>query len=261
MIIDSHTHIEEVGDKLALPEQLIASMDEAGIDYSMLIADAHSGRGVSTQRVVEVSKQYPRLKAIGNITYSSFGAEQFEMIKRYIKNKEIVGLKFYFGYEPFYPTDEKLFSMYELCTEYNVPVIFHTGILVATLGGLLKYSHPLNIDEVAARFPKLNIIIAHMGNPWLMDCAAVMSRNKNVYTDCSGYFKEFSPIEAEEEELFREQMRQFRIFVGDFKRVLFGTDWPIYSQKEYLKAVQSLSMTEEERELVFYKNSQNLFGI
>lgn len=91
MIIDSHTHVEEVGDKQMLPEQLIASMDEAGIDYSLLFANAHTGRGVSTQRIVEISKQYPRLKAVGNITYSSFGAEQFETIKGYIKNKEIVG--------------------------------------------------------------------------------------------------------------------------------------------------------------------------
>lgn len=261
MIIDSHTHIHEMHGKELVPEDLITSMNEAGIDYSILIADAFSGKGVSTQRVVEISKQYPRLKAVGNIAYSSFDDCQVEMIKEYIKNKEIVGLKFFPGYEPFYPVDEKLFPLYELCAEYNVPVIFHTGILVETRKGLLKYSHPLNVDEVAARFPDLKIIIAHMGNPWLMDCAAVMSSNKNVYADCSGYFKEFARIEPEEQAFFVEQMKQFRLFVGDFKKIIFGTDWPIYFQDDYLKAVQSLPMTDEERELVFYKNAQNLFRL
>ncbi len=261
MIIDSHTHIHEMNGKELAPEDLITSMDEAGIDYSILIADDFAGKGVPTQRVVEIAKQYPRLKAVGNVSYPSFDSSQLEIIKGYIKNKEIVGVKFYPGYEPFYPLDEKLFPLYEFCAERNVPVMFHSGILVETRRGLLKYSHPLNIDEVADRFPELKIIIAHMGNPWLMDCAAVMSRNKNVYADCSGYFKEFAHIEQEEEEFFREQMKQFRLFVGDFKKLLFGTDWPIYFQNDYLKAVQSLPMTDEERELVFYKNAQNLFRI
>lgn len=261
MIIDCHTHIGKFNGKEWAPEELIASMDEAGIDVSLLIADFHSGRGTSIKKVLEIVKQYPRLKAVGNITYSTIGTDQMKKIRQHIKNKEIVAVKFYLGYEAFYPADKKLFPVYKMCAENNVPVIFHTGMLEGSFKGLMRYSHPLNIDELANRFPDLKIVIAHMGNPWIMDCAAVVSRHKNVYVDCSGYFKEFSPIEREEEKMFCEQLRQFKVFVGDFKKMLFGTDWPIYSQKEYLKAVKSVKMTGEERELVFYKNAQNLFNI
>ena len=261
MIIDCHTHNGEFGGKYRTPEELITSMDEAGIDISFLFANLHSGRGLSTKHVVEIAKQYPRLKAVGNITYATLDKEQIGTITQHAKNKEIIAVKFYLGYEAFYPTDEKLFPIYEMCIASDMPVIFHTGILESSFNGLMKHSHPLNIDEVAGLFPDLKIMIAHMGNPWLMDCAAVVAKNKNVYVDCSGYFKEYSPIEPEEESMFKNQLTQFRVFVGDFKKMLFGTDWPIYSQKEYLKAVQSLPMTEEERELVFYKNAQNLFHI
>ena len=261
MIIDCHTHVGKFGGKVRTPEELIASMDEAGIDISFLFANFHSGEGILTEKAVEISKQYPRLKTVGNVTYATLGNDQIEMLVQYVKNKEIVGVKFYLGYEAFYPIDEKLFPIYELCMANDMPVIFHTGILESSFSGLLRYSHPLNIDEVAVRFPDLKIMIAHMGNPWLVDSAAVVAKNKNVYVDCSGYFKEYSPIDPTEEDLFRKQLEQFRVFVGDFKKMLFGTDWPIYSQKEYLKAVQSLSMTDEERELVFYKNAQNLFHI
>lgn len=262
MIIDCHTHVADMlHGKAWTPEELISSMDEAGIDYSFILADFFLERGISTKKAVEVSKQFPRLKAVGNITYSTLGNDQLDTITQYVKNKEIVAVKFYLGYEAFYPFDEKLFPIYEMCVANGVPVIFHTGMLEASFKGLLRYSHPLNIDEVAVRFPDLKIVIAHMGNPWLMDCAAVVAKNKNVYMDCSGYFKEFSPIEHEEEKMFREQLEKFRIFVGDFKKVLFGTDWPIYSQKEYLKAVKSVKMTKEERDLVFYKNAQNLFNL
>lgn len=261
MIIDCHTHVGKFNGKEWSPEELISSMDEAGIDFSILFANLHSGGGVSTEKIVEITRQHPRLKAVGNITFAAFGSSQIKKITQYIKNKEIVAVKFYLGYEAFYPTDKKLFPIYKMCSASGMPVIFHTGILEGTFKGLMRYSHPLNIDEVAALFPDLKIIVAHMGNPWLMDCAAVVARNKNVYVDCSGYFKEFSPIERGEVKMFCEQLRQFKIFVGDFKKMLFGTDWPIYSQKDYLKAVKSLPMTEEEADLVFYKNAQDLFHL
>ncbi len=261
MIIDCHTHIGKFNGQDNTPEELIASMDEAGISASLLFANFHSGGGVQTKRIIEICKEYPRLKAVGNITYPSLGNEQMETIAWHIKNREIVAVKFYLGYEQFYPTDEKLFPVYEMCMANDVPVIFHTGILESSFKGLMKYSHPLNIDEVAGLFPDLKIMIAHMGNPWLMDCAAVVAKNANVYVDCSGYFKEHVAIEPEEEIMFRRQLNEFKVFVGDFKKMLFGTDWPIYSQKEYLQAVQSLPMTGEERELVFYKNAQKLFHV
>ncbi len=261
MIIDCHTHNGKFNGKYRTPEELIASMDEAGIDISFLFANLHSGGGVPTSKVVEIAKQYPRLKAVGNITYATLESGQIETITQHVKNKEIIAIKFYLGYEAFYPTDEKLFPIYKMCIANDTPVIFHTGILESSFKGLMRHSHPLNIDEVAGLFPDLKIMIAHMGNPWLMDCAAVVAKNKNVYTDCSGYFKEYTAIEPEEESMFRQQLNEFKVFVGDYKKMLFGTDWPIYSQKEYLQAVQSLPMTDQERELVFYKNAQNLFHI
>jgi predicted TIM-barrel fold metal-dependent hydrolase len=61
--------------------------------------------------------------------------------------------------------------------------MFHTGVLEAGSTGLLEYSHPLQIDRVATRFRNLTIVMAHMGNPWLIDCAAVLAKNENVYAD------------------------------------------------------------------------------
>ncbi len=103
--------------------------------------------------------------------------------------------------------------------------------------------------------------MAHFGNPWIADCAAVVAKNKNVYVDLSGYFSEYKPISKEEKEDFVKQLAEFKMFVGDFKKCLFGTDWPIYSQKEYLDAVRALILTEEEKDLVFSKNAEGLFNI
>ena len=263
MIIDSHTHIGESNGKQWSPSQLIKSMDDAGIDISLVLSYFHSKRGTPVEKVIEACKEFPRLKAIGNVDYSTVDNQQIEKLQDLLTRKIILGVKFYLGYEQFYPNDKKLYPLYEFCSQNNFPVIFHTGVLVEgyKYKGLLKYSHPLPVDELATDFPNLKIIIAHFGNPWIMDCAAVMVKNENVYIDFSGYFAEYQSISTEEKEYFVKEMTKFKLFVGDFTKCLFGTDWPLYSQKEYLEAVQSLPMTSEEQDLVFSQNAKMLFGI
>ena len=261
MIIDSHTHIGEDNGRYWTPEELITSMDEDGIDISLVLANFTSDTGLSTKEGIEVSKRFPRLKIIGNFDYSKIDAQQIEELERLLKEKLILGVKFYLGYEHYYPNDKKLHSFYAFCEEQNFPVIFHTGVLEQGSKGLLKYSHPLSIDELAANFPNLKIVMAHFGNPWIWDCAAVVAKNENVYVDLSGYFAEHKSIEKDEKECFIKQLSEFKFFVGDFKKCLFGTDWPLYSQKEYLEAVKSLPMTDEERDLIFSQNVKTLFRI
>lgn len=52
--------------------------------------------------------------------------------------------------------------------------------------GLLKYAHPLTLDETAASHPRVRFIIAHVGSPWILDAVEVMAKNENVYIDVSG---------------------------------------------------------------------------
>jgi len=261
MIIDSHTHIGEGNGKYWSPSDLIKSMDDARIDISLVLSYFHSGRGTPVEKVIEACKEFPRLKAIGNVDYSTLSSQQIEKLQDLLTKKTILGVKFYLGYEQFYPNDKKLYPLYEFCSQNNFPVIFHTGVLETGYKGLLKYSHPLTIDELATNFPNLKIVIAHVGNPWIIDCAAVVEKNGNVYVDLSGHFAVYQSISKEDRNYFVRQMAEFKLYVGDFTRCLFGTDWPLYSQKEYLKAVKSLPMTNEEQDLVFSQNAKMLFGI
>lgn len=259
MIIDSHTH---VGDKSHTARDLLSSMDEAGIDYAMLIADsAPLEDGMNIDQVVKICEENPRLKAIGDVEYKTLDDSQIQKLVSYFKENKIHGVKLYPGYEDFYPLDEKLFAFYEWCQKLGKSVIFHKGMLQIGLAGRLKQSHPLNIDDLANRFPELKIIMAHFGNPWVVDAAAVALKNKNVYVDVSGYFAVGAPIPQKAVDFFVEDLTYFKNFVGDFKKCLFGTDWPLYSQKEYLDAVRQLPFTEEEKELVFWKNAKEIFGL
>lgn len=264
MIIDAHTHIGKFGSiEPRTPEDLLQSMDEAGIDISLLISNrvASEVEGLNVSQVVEIGEKFPRLKAIGNVNYKDLNELQIAQLIDLLDRKEIVGVKLYTGYEKFSPDDEKLHDLYSFCSQEGYPVIFHTGLLLKGSKGFLKNAHPLAIDEVASSFPDLKIVIAHFGNPWIQDCAAVVVKNQNVYADLSGYFSEFVPIADREIEMFKKEVGHMAWLLGGYQKVLFGTDWPIYSQKEYLAAVQSLDMSEEERDFMFWKNAKELFRL
>lgn len=257
MIIDAHAHIGDGKDE----KDLVLSMDKAGIDYSFLIADSATGvYKTTTENVISICQEYPRLIGIGCVEYKHLDLAHTETLLKYLRDGKIHGIKLYPGYEDFYPYDEKIFPLYEGCQNLGKPVIFHTGLLQYGVPGKLKQSHPINIDEVAQRFPDLKIVMAHFGNPWIVDGTIVCWRNKNVFIDLSGYFGA-GKISQKTADYFLKDLAYFKGFLGDFKKCLFGTDWPLASQKEYVKVVEQLSMTKEEKDMVFWKNAKELFGL
>lgn len=269
MIIDTHTHLERfLETKGGSAKDLAASMDAAGIDISLVVAsrfgdDHGSGDksyGPDAEELVEITRTFPGLRVIGNVDYAHFGNEQLKKLQKLIGEKSIVGIKCYIGYERYYPNDEKLHSLYRFCSENGIPVIYHTGYLLSGSRGMLKYSHPLSVDDVATMFPDLKIVIAHIGNPWIADCAAVVEKNKNVYMDLSGQFTEHQPISEKDKTDFRERMSVLNSLSG-VRKCMFGSDWWFYSQKECLEVVGSIPMTSEERELIFWKNAAMVFNL
>jgi uncharacterized protein len=258
MVIDCHTHLDDDGTA----DKLLRSMDEAEIDASIIIAETLPGDVSNVGQVLDAVRRSDRLWAIVNCVFSKTVELKYaEELTQLLHEERVVGLKFYLGYEEFSANDERLHQLYEYCEKHDVPIMFHTGVLEAGSSGLLEYSHPLQVDRVATRFPNLTIIMAHMGNPWLIDCAAVLAKNENVYADMSAFFAENKSITAHDVEVFKQRMEQVRVFLYSYEKFLFGTDYPLYSQKEYLRAVKALEMEHAEREAVMYGNAARLFGV
>ena len=258
MVIDCHTHLDDDGGA----EKLLRSMDEAGIDASIVIAETLPVDISNAAQVLEAVRRSNRLWAIVNCVFSkTVELKYVEELTQLLHEDRVVGLKFYLGYEEYSADDERLHQLYEYCEKHDVPIMFHTGVLEAGSTGLLEYSHPLQVDRVATHFPNLTIIMAHMGNPWLIDCAAVLAKNPNVYADMSAFFAENRSITAHDIEVFKQRMEQVRVFLYSYQKFLFGTDYPLYSQKEYLGAVEALEMEQTEREAVMHANAARLFGV
>jgi uncharacterized protein len=178
MIIDSHTHIAKLeGTKFAESFEknfdfFVKEMKESGVDKAIVItARIKEGDDMnpSVEKLLEIISSNNNLYAVGSINVLGYSQDDFNLFEEYIKTKKIVAVKMYLGYEPFYANDEACNPIYELCVKYDVPVIFHTGdtLNTSTVRARIKYAHPIHIDDVAVSYPKLKIIIAHLGNPWL----------------------------------------------------------------------------------------------
>jgi len=100
--------------------------------------------------------------------------------------------------------------------------MIHTGDTFLKQGKL-RFSHAINIDDVAVDNPDLKIVMCHLGNPWFLDCEEILYKNKNVYGDISGLF--FDSIRPESQKLLANRMTELLNYVGREPRyLLYGTD-------------------------------------
>jgi hypothetical protein len=254
MLIDAHTHLGLSGAKA---EELVASMNTAGIDKALVLSGEINHYSVE-QLLADTAPYRGTLYPVGSISPLSPQTPSVEAVERWLSSKQIFGLKFYPGYEHFYPADETLRPYLELLATYRRPAIFHSGDTWNGIrGAKLKYAQAIHIDDLAVEMPDLNIIIAHLGYPWETDAAEVCYKNSNVYADCSGFV--YDAFTAEQVEHFRQVAQTFLRISNARDRILFGTDWPIGNQASYVRTAQVVF--GEDFPSFYSQNAIKLFGL
>jgi len=264
MIIDCHVHLNNYHEQVAVSlneslAKLQAAMDEAGVQYALVLTSyLVNPHRPSTSEVVRAIEHIDNLGVVAGISYRQYKERDLRELADFLKAGLVKGLKLYPGYEPYYPHDHRLQVVYDLAEEFDVPVMIHSGDTYSP-GGKLKYSHPLEVDEVAVDHPKVKFVICHLGNPWLVDCMEVVYKNKNVYADFSGLvLGEFTEAF---EDYMEEQIAEVILYAGEPGRFLYGTDWPICSMKSYVEFVSQLKLSEQDRRAVMYENARTLFKL
>lgn len=182
-------------------------------------------------------------------------------IEENLRNPQCVGIKLYPGYSPMYISDPAYEPVYELARDYQKPVAVHTGE-TSTQTAHLKYSHPLTLDEVAADHPQVQFVMCHYGNPWLMDAAAVVSKNDNVVADISGMLVGKVDMDRlfEEKQGYIEALRTWMGYLHEYEDILFGTDWPLANLSQYIDFVSRL-VPEKYQEKVFFDNACRIYRL
>ena len=158
--------------------------------------------------------------------------------------------------------DDKLAPVYELAARYHKPVAVHTG-LTATDHALLKYSHPLVMDEAATKFREVQFVMCHFGEPWFTDAAAVIEKNPNVAADLSGMLeRKISDFEAflRKKHFYIERLKGWLEYLDSYDRFMFGTDWPLANLGDYIDFTKEI-IPQEHWDDVFYKNAMRIYHL
>ena len=211
---------------------------------------------IANEEVAEVAAEH----ADALIPFASIDPARGKMgareARRLITEYGVRGFKFHPSVQGFYPNDRKAYILYEAIAEAGLPALFHTGQTGAgagTRGGMgirLKYSNPMYLDDVAADFPDMPIILAHPSFPWQDEALAVATHKPNVYIDLSGWSPKYFPANL---------VQYANTLLKD--RVLFGSDYPVLTPDRWLKDFALLSIKPEVRPRILKDNAIRLLKL
>lgn len=207
-------------------DMLVADMDEAGIDRSIIfVLDFGLFAGirddVSLARRYElfaaaVARHPDRLTLYGGIDPRR--PDTIAFIEEAARDLNIKGVKIW-PPSGVYPNETSCYRVYEKCEQLGLPVVVHTGQEIGPLRS--ECTRPIFVDQPANDFPDLTFVLAHAGMGWWQEAAEIAWHHPNVYVDLAYWQAKF----LRNEELFVRELRAL-ISTAGAERVFFGTDWP-----------------------------------
>jgi predicted TIM-barrel fold metal-dependent hydrolase len=279
--IDMHVHVEQDSQgRFALDRELL----DASAKYFKSTAD----RTPTVERLAEHYRQLSMAAviftvdattALGHPALSSFAiadaaaahadvlipfgsvdphqaAIAVDAVRRLVADHGVRGFKFHPTLQAFAPNDTVFYPIYAAIEEADVPVVFHTGQtgigagLPGGRGFKLRYSQPMLIDDVAADFPQLTIILAHPSVPWQDEAISMATHKANVYIDLSGWSPKYFPPQL---------VRAAGSYLSH--KVLFGSDYPVIDPLRWLRDLETLELSDEVRARIVKGNAVALLGL
>ena len=279
MIIDFHTHVfppqikknrskyidsdpcfailySEKNAKLATADELIASMDKAGVDISVIVNigwTTHELCVETNDYILESVARYPQ-RLIGFCTVQP---HSYEAAITEIERCAQEGIR---GVGEIRP-DIQLFDLRD--EEVIAPLIKvirkHKLILLTHASEPVGHNYPgkgtITPDMLypfITSYPDLTIVCAHWGGglPFYALMPEVKQAMNNVFFDTAA-----SPL------LYSPQIYNQVIQLVGAERILFGSDYPLLAQRRLLEEIRSLDLPEATRDLILSGNAQKLLGI
>ena len=279
--IDVHVHVEQDSDgRYSLDQELldasaayfkssehrtptVAHIAEyyrqrriAAVVFTVDATTATGQPALSSEEIADLAAEHADILIPFGSVDPHAGSAAVQQARRLVTEHGVRGFKFHPSLQAFEPNDSRHYPLYEALQELEVPALFHTGqtgIGAGLPGGRgikLRYSDPMLLDDVAADFPDLTIILAHPSVPW-QDAAISMATHKaNVYIDLSGWSPKYFPPQ-----LVRAANTMLK------RKVLFGSDFPVITPDRWLADFDKLEIKEEVRPLILKDNASRMLAL
>jgi hypothetical protein len=237
-------------DSEITPEEMVRSMDEAGIQTVMLSAWHRPGRWVTTNdEVAEFTRRFPgRFAGVAAVNLEK-PVEAVRELERAVKDLGFKALRVvpWLWNRP--PNDKFYFPLYVKCIELDIPFCTqagHTGPLMPSEPGRpVPY-----LDEVALVFPELRIVAGHIGYPWTDEMIGVAWKHENVFIDTSAHLPRYYP----------PQLLHYMRTYGK-EKVMFGTNFPQLTFEKCAEQARALELPDEVRARFMRENARRVFKL
>lgn len=261
---------------LELAEGIVDKAIVQGIQMSKSL-----GISVRNDYISEIVRQYPdKLAWCCAVNPVEEGAP--EEVERCVKELGAIGVgELGPTYQWFYLNDKRCFPTYEKIQELGVPLVIHAGAATASKARAV-FGNILLVDEVAFMFPKMKIVIAHLGFYQYQDAIYVIRKNPNVYGDISmissmaGLDRTHIPRHLPEVlfpqyHWFYPLLYYFAQTFGARDKLIWGTDWSGANPRTQFELISNLSnelkkynlpeIPEEALHNILHKNWQKVFEL
>jgi uncharacterized protein len=200
----------------------------------------------------EVGRTYPEFLPFINLDPILMDAVTIRQKVRDTVSKGARGIVLLPGLHGFYGNDRRVWPIYEMAQSFQLPILSQTGDAgPLPPGGRGHWGRPRYFGDVAASFPKLRLILGHLGKGYESEIAVLTRRYPNVYTETS---MRLSGLDEAGKWTPAEAVTWFRLIGID--RILFGTKWPLFDPQRDIDTVHKLPLTPEEKRKILGENAK-----
>ena len=235
----------ECGECTGVAEDLLARCDEAGIETCVIHSVATKPEQVDSinRFLLRTAREFPgRFVPFGTVHQDT---EDVGAVVDWLYANGFKGVKLHPDIQGVALNDPRLMRLYEACRG-KLMVLFHAG------DDRYSYSNPAEILPVLNAFPDVTFVGAHLCGyrVWAEAVPALAKRFDNLWVDCS------SSAFAMEKDLFCERIEAY-----GYDRVLFGSDYPMWSVAKELERYLSIGFPDETNEKILHGNLERLLEL
>jgi predicted TIM-barrel fold metal-dependent hydrolase len=246
-----------IGNTFQPLETFHLELDLAGLEKAVVLPiGAVAGTDAtlwSNEQIAELCGMSARLVGFAGVDPRQENAA--EQLRFAVRSLGLRGLKLDPPMQRFFPDDKLAYPLYETARDLGVPIVFHAGMSWQP-GSRLQYGQPLRFEAVAADFPTLRIVMAHLAWPWVVEAVALALKYPNLYLDTSALyfdnprdFLRFAMTHQVPLTVFERSLR---------RQLVFGSNYPRVEIKNMAAAIDSLGFSEECLNLICRVNADTL---
>lgn len=216
---------------------LQTQLDEAGIDHAVLFPLPNQ-LNTDNEGLRKLLVQDDRFIAVASMN-PNLGDAGLEEFRRALSEWGFRGLKLMPVHYAFRSASTAADPLIEIAREFDVPVTIHSGNF---------FCHPLEIGEMASRFPDVTFIMDHMGYRYhVLEAVLAAERCPNLYLATTA--------------VFEPHFIQMAINRVGVERVIFGSNAPLVIPRLQLEVIRALKLSSADEELIFGKTAARLYKL